>query len=421
MPSVKELQEKVLAHLDDQEIVAFHQAVVRIPSVSGNEKEYAEFLCEKMGEFGFDDRELYDARPDRPNVWGRIKGTGGGPSLMLENHLDTVPVEGWEEKWKGTPQESPFSGAIVEGEIWGRGSIDNKAGMTSGMMLMKALKEAGAQLKGDVILSGTIDEEGCAPDSNAWGVKALVQAYNAGTVPKADFAIHPDCSNGLHIYISQHAAVLMKVTIQGKEGYCGTPWLGESAITKALRFLKRLEEYGNKMWEEKFDPIQGRPNNLVYWLQGGNPTRLAVPDECTIGLLMWGVREDTPKRMYQDVESILRYMAITEGVEFEAQITHPGDTGYGYSSVGVSEDHPFVKMLARNLERVSGKRDMVTGAPYCGETPWFFKDMGVPSVYFGPGELGLCHTLEERCSIEELVQQAKILALTAVEYCSGQS
>jgi acetylornithine deacetylase/succinyl-diaminopimelate desuccinylase-like protein len=420
MGSVKELQDKVLSHLDDDEIVAFHQASVRIPSVTGNEKQYAEFLYAKMEEFGFDDREVYEARgPERPNAWGRVKGSGGGRSLLLENHTDTVPVAGWEERWEGTPQENPFSAEIVNGELWGRGSLDNKAGMTASMMVMKALKEAGVVLKGDVILSGTIDEEGASSDSNNWGMRALAEAYLAGRMPKADFCIWTDCTDGMHVYISQYSLVLLEVTIRGKMGYCGTPWVGVNAITKTMRFLERLEEYGNKRWEEKFDPLQGHPTNLVFMVQAGSPGYFVVPDECTVGFLLWGVPGDEPKRMYQDVESILRKIALDEGLEWETKIVYGGDTGYGMNSVGISEDEPMVGILAKSLEQVTGKTNMVTGAPYIGETPWIIWDMNIPTVYFGPGVLACNHTLEERCRVEELLQFTKILALSVVEYCSG--
>jgi acetylornithine deacetylase len=420
MASVKELQDKVLAELDDDEIVAFHRASVRIPSVTGNEKQYAEFLYGKMEEFGFDDRGMYDARgPDRPNIWGLVRGSGGGPSLLLENHTDTVPVEGWEKKWKGTPQENPFSGEIVEGEIWGRGSLDNKAGMTSSMMVMKALKKSGVTLKGDVVLSGTIDEEGASDDSSVWGMKAMAKEYNAGKVPRADFSFWTDCSDGLHIYVSQYALCVLEIKIKGETAYPGTPWLGTNAITKAQRFLELLDEYADQQWKEKYDPLQGRPNNVVMYINGGHPTQLAVPEECTIVFLRWGIPGDEPQRMYRDVESILRYLAMSEGLDFEIKVRYPGDTGYGYSSVGVPEDHPAVKMLAKSLEIVTGKKDMVTGAPYVGETPWMISGMDLPTLYFGPGPLGWCHTLEERCPIGELLQHAKVLALSVVEYCSG--
>lgn len=418
MTDIRELQESVLNHLSDDEIVAFHQASVRIPSMTGAEKEYAEFLYEQMSQFGFDDRVLYSARPDRPNLWGRVRGTGSGHSLMLENHSDTQLVDGWEEKWKGTPQENPFSGAVVDGAIWGRGSLDNKAGMTACFMVAKAIKESGLTLSGDVTLSATVDEEGASNDSNNWGIKALAEAYTSGRIPKADFCIWTDCSNGMHIYTSQFALTVLEVKIRGKSAYCGMPWLGTNAITKAQHFLNRVEEYSKKIWDEKFDPGQWHPVNFAYMIQAGAPLRFVVTDECTVSLIMWGVPGDEPMRMYQDVESILREMGMAEGLEWDTKIVYQGDTGYGMSSVGVSPEEPIVSILAKNLEQVTGKTKMVTGAPYIGETPWIINDMGLPTVYFGPGPLNWCHVLEERCPIDELLQFTKTLALSVVEYCS---
>jgi len=414
---VEDVKQEIVECLDNENIVQFHQESVRIQSISGNEKEYAEFLYNKMEEFSFNDKEFYEVRPQRPNIWGRIKGIGNGRNLLLVNHTDTVPVEGWQARWEGKIQENPFSGEIVNGELWGRGSVDNKAGMTSSIMAMKALKKIGVKLRGDVIFSAHIDEEGCADDSAAWGIKGLTEAYKSGKIPKADFCVWSDCSDNLHIYYSQLAMVALEINISGKAAYPGTPWLGTSAITKAQRVLNNLEEYSEEMWNKKFNIIQGHPRNVVYSMCGGEPNTFSVPEKCSIRYMMWGIKGDEPRTMFHDVESILRKIAIKEGLEAEIKVLYPGDTGYGYSSAEISEDEPMIKILADNLKKVTEKENMVTGAPYVGESSWIIKDMKVPTVYFGPGKLELCHTLEERIKIEELVQHAKILALSIVDYC----
>jgi len=109
-------------------------------------------IARKMREFGFDKYESYEFAPNRLNSWGMLKGTGGGCSLLLQAHVDTVGIEGWKERWKGTLKEDPFSGALIDGEIWGRGSIDCKAGMAASLIACKALKEAGVLSLAPLIL-----------------------------------------------------------------------------------------------------------------------------------------------------------------------------------------------------------------------------------------------------------------------------
>jgi acetylornithine deacetylase/succinyl-diaminopimelate desuccinylase-like protein len=179
--------------------------------------------------------------------------------------------------------------AIRTSIVWCRGSLDNKAGMTSAIMVARALKKSGVQLKGGFIMSGNIDEEDAPDDSNLQGMKAKAKEYNAGKIPKAAFCFWTDCSDGLHIYVSQYALCVLEVRIKGKTTHPGTPRDGINAITKAQRFLTLLEEYGDEQWENKFDPLQGRPNNVVTYIKGGHLTQLAVPEECGVAFLRRGV------------------------------------------------------------------------------------------------------------------------------------
>jgi acetylornithine deacetylase/succinyl-diaminopimelate desuccinylase-like protein len=82
---------------------------LKTPSVGGDEKEYARFILEKIEEFEFDKSEIYEFASNRSNVWGVLKGSGGGHKLLLQGLTDTVGVEGWSERLKGTERENPFS------------------------------------------------------------------------------------------------------------------------------------------------------------------------------------------------------------------------------------------------------------------------------------------------------------------------
>jgi len=415
--NIAEKKRQVLKYINSENIINLHQESVRIQSITGSEKDYAEFLLKKINEIGLDDSGTYDIRPKRPNIWGVLKGNGGGKNLLLVNHTDTVPVVGWEEKWKNTPQENPFSGEIIDEELWGRGSIDNKAGMTSSLIAMKAIKDAGIKLRGDIIFSAHVDEEGCSEDSCSWGIKGLAEAYNAEKIPKADFCIWSDCSDGMHIYFTQLSMVALEINIYGKSAYPGTPWLGVNAITKAQRVLEYLEKYSEETWIKKFNKMQGHPRNVAYSIKGGDSNLLSVPDNCSIRYIMWGIMGDEPEDMYKEVESILQKTAILEGLDFKITILYPGNTGYGYSSEGISLNEPMLEILSNNLEEITGMTNMIASAPYVGETSWIIKDMKIPAVYFGPGKLELCHTLDERINIEELLQHTKVLALSIIDYC----
>jgi acetylornithine deacetylase/succinyl-diaminopimelate desuccinylase-like protein len=96
---------------------------------------------------------IIESAPGRGNLYARLRGNGSKRAIVLMHHMDVVPVEA--KLW----QEPPFSGAVKDGVIWGRGSLDNKGGGVMELMTLLALRRQGATLKGDVIFLGTADEE----------------------------------------------------------------------------------------------------------------------------------------------------------------------------------------------------------------------------------------------------------------------
>ena len=81
--------------------------------------------------------------PGRPNVWGERKGAGGGKRLLFIGHTDTVHVDGWRERWAGTDARDPFGAPIIDGQVWGRGAGDLKAGICASLAALALLDKAG--------------------------------------------------------------------------------------------------------------------------------------------------------------------------------------------------------------------------------------------------------------------------------------
>ena len=119
-----------------------------VPGAPG-EREIGEFIAESMRGAGLS-VEVFEPEPGRPSVVGRVAGTGGGRSLMLNAHCDTVDVAGMAE---------PFSGEIRDGKLYGRGSYDMKGSLAACMAAAKALADCGIQLRGDVVVAAVADEE----------------------------------------------------------------------------------------------------------------------------------------------------------------------------------------------------------------------------------------------------------------------
>src|SRR5439155_9965128 len=113
------------------------------------EREIAGFIAESLRAAGLE-TEIFEPAPGRMPALGRLAGAGGGPSLMLNAHSDTVDIAGMAE---------PFSGAIRDGKVYGRGSYDMKGSLAAGMAAAKALVDSGTRLRGDLLVAAVADEE----------------------------------------------------------------------------------------------------------------------------------------------------------------------------------------------------------------------------------------------------------------------
>ena len=162
------IDQAIAEHSDDA--LKLLQELVRIPSLEGAEKPCMDVLERELRGMNLDvdrwipDDEELAAHPayvptgwsyaERPNVVGIYRGAGGGKSLKLNGHVDVVPI-GPPELW----QYGPWSGAFVDGKVYGRGSADMKGGVVSNVLTARALQTAGIKLAGDLIIDCVVDEE----------------------------------------------------------------------------------------------------------------------------------------------------------------------------------------------------------------------------------------------------------------------
>ena len=104
------------------------QKAISIPSVTWDEVNFAGWLKEELATLKIEASSAEFAE-GRPNVWDLRQGRSGADTLLLIGHTDTVHTRGWKERWAGSERESPFSGALADGAVWGRGASDLKAGI----------------------------------------------------------------------------------------------------------------------------------------------------------------------------------------------------------------------------------------------------------------------------------------------------
>jgi acetylornithine deacetylase/succinyl-diaminopimelate desuccinylase-like protein len=382
---------------------------VQTPSITGNEASFADLLHAELLQTGVDEIVKRDFLPGRPNVWGWRKSAAQGPRILLIGHTDTVHVRGWTERWKGTERENPFGGAAVDGELWGRGAADLKAGLCTTIMALRVLDRAKLPLSGDVVFAFVGDEESGEPDSGvSAGMKAFASAIEAGEVPRPDLAIYVEPTE-IQIYTAQIGFFIAEVTLTGRSAYFGTPELGVDALRAAHLVLQGLWDHSRAIETSGEHPLLHRSFLLVTEIKAGG--YIAVPGDCRIMLIRTlrpGENLDEARlAMEAVIENTLKETGVSYKIRYPAGRDHPvGGTPYE-----TNPNNPEIQRLSACLKTFAPDRGSIAGAPYWSEAPFLGTRLGIPTVYCAPGDIRICHTLEERVPIEEY--RLAILAFAA--------
>lgn len=227
-----------------EEATALLQALLRVNTVNppGDEIGAAEVLREYFARNGIE-TTYYARDPDRPNVVARLEG-GDGPSLMFLSHTDTVladPAE-WER--------DPWSGDLVDGEVWGRGALDMKDQAAASAVAFASLVREGFRPSGDLLFVSVADEEvGGVGGHEGYGLGWLVGAHPEDV--RCDYAINEGGGErlvlgGSPVYMCATAEKMsapFKVTVRGRAGHASMPGIADNALVKAARYLEALGAY----------------------------------------------------------------------------------------------------------------------------------------------------------------------------------
>jgi acetylornithine deacetylase len=409
------LHARIRAQLDREGAVALLRRAVGVRSVTGEEAAFAAMVGEELRAVGADGVHVEEFLPGRANAWGVRRGTGGGRSLMLLGHLDTVHVRGWEEHWAGTERESPFAAPIVDGEIWGRGVGDLKAGICANLMALKVLDRCGLKPRGDVVCVYVGDEESGEPHSGvSAGIKAIVPKVQAGAIPRADFAIYVEPTQ-LNIYTAQMGFLIADIKVTGKSAYFGVPELGVDALRATHAVLSALWTHNAELEAQSAHPLVGRPFLLVTTIGGGG--YIAVPGECRLSLIRKLRPGDDLDEARDALEAAVRGAPVDPQIKIDIAYTAARDHAVGGTPCELDPGLDAVASLRRAVETAMPGRGEIQGAPYWSEAPFTANQLGIPTVYCAPGDITNCHTFEERVSVEEYLAAIEAYALFIADFC----
>src|SRR5699024_9115161 len=205
------------------------------------------------------DVEFQEVDSERYNVFARLKGKGGGKSLILNTHMDVVPPgDGWSS--------DPFKLSRKDDNLYGRGVMDAKGPLAAMMAAIEAIADSNLEIRGDIVLIVVVDEE-----------VASLGARNLPRDLQGDFAIIGEATNG-NLAIAHRGSLRPVLVSEGISAHSSTPNLGRNAINIMCKALIRLEEYSNQ-YLQKEHYLAGSPTLSATIIQGGNKESM-VPDRC---------------------------------------------------------------------------------------------------------------------------------------------
>ena len=369
------------------ELAGLTSKLVAIDSVNpslvaggAGETEIARFVADWFERAGLD-VEVLEPTPGRPSVVAVARGSGGGRSLLLNAHLDTVGTAG---------MEAPFSGRVEGGRLYGRGALDMKGSLAA---IMLAGREAvGLGLRGDVLVAAVADEE-----AGSVGTEAVLARY------RADAAIVAE-PTWLELAVAHRGFVGFEVTVAGRAAHGSRPERGVDAIVRMGRVLVGLQELDRRLQSAPAHPLLGTGSAHASVIEGGQELS-SYPERC----ILLAERRTLPGETVADVERELAEILAEAGrddSDFRADLRVP----FARDAYEIALDDPFVELVRRH----AGEPNIV-GMPFWADSG-LIAAAGIPTVLFGPGGEGL-HETEEWVELADLERCLALYLAVAGEIC----
>lgn len=428
-------QAEVLRWIEEhkEEVISFLQELIRIPSVNpwfqaepgpSHEDEVQAVIAERLRALGAeveqwepdaDELAEYEGRPGyyagrrfegRPNQAARLRGVGGGRSLLLTGHVDVVPPgSGWTV--------DPFGGERRDGRIYGRGAVDMKGGVAAMVMAVEAVVRSGLRPRGDILVGTVVDEE-----AGGMGTLAFVaRGY------RADACILTESTN-MKIAPLCRGILWGKFIVPGRSGHIELPqgdWReggAVDAIARARLLLDQLD-WLNRDWAlRKRHPLLPLPCQVyIAELHAGEyPTAFANRAELIFNAQYLPAERDElglGSRVKREIESF-----VQQAVQSDAWLReHPPEIQWLLDAdcAETPADHPFVQLCVDNLQAL-GRPPVLEGVSAHTDMGWFV-NVGIPTINFGPGQARVAHQNDEHVPEEDLIDATKLIASVILDWC----
>ncbi|MFH1810828.1 MAG: YgeY family selenium metabolism-linked hydrolase [Pseudomonadota bacterium] len=370
--------------------------LVQIKSLSCQEKDVQAELARQMRDVGFDEVRI----DGLGNVIGRV---GQGKRILaFDGHMDTVDV-GNRANW----ERDPFSGAIEDGWVHGRGTVDQEGGPAAFVTTGRVLKELGLDRDLSVYFVGSVMEEDC--DGLCW--KYIVEEEGL----KPDLVVSTEPTR-CQIYRGHRGRMEIRVHFSGVSSHGSAPERGKNAIYMASRACLEIEKLNERLAHDDF---LGKGSVTVSEIVSGSPSLCAVADSARIHLdrrLTWGETKDSA---VAEIQAIVKDLPATVEVLQYEETAYTGRR-YGmekyYPTWKLEQDHPAVQAAVGAYLELFGEPPVVD--------KWTFSTNGVtirgvydiPCIGFGPGNEVLAHAPNEKVAIADLVKASAFYAGLAYRF-----
>ena len=420
-PSIDE----IVGRIDKDELVRLILDICNIDSAGPIEAPVARYVGDWLNAEGFNVRNV-GLLADRFNVLARLPGSGGGYSLILNSHMDTAvrASDAWTHK---DPHDDIHHKAWREGEeLVGEGVVNDKGPMAAFLIAAKAIKRAGVQLKGDLLLSAVVAETSHEPSDDPPGTLVETQDLGARFLAThggvADYALVAE-GTGFSIVTVEAGMAWYKITWISNQPSFYTPYLPDrttmaespNMIVRAAAGVSALEDWA-AAYQRKYTRKLGGgvviPKAQIGAVRAGDSTAVMMtPQICSLYLCAFIVPGQDPLSLKVEIEAALSAAGVPAS-EVELYLFRPG-------------------YEARNAERIIDAVRRAHVATFGSAPPppnpatcsmWrdinSFNEVGIPAITYGPRSER--HSYRKAITIEAMVQAACVYARTMIDICSQE-
>lgn len=379
--------------IDSEWLASQTLSLVETPSVTMDEAAVCVQFESLMSEIGLK-VDVREVTPGRNNLYARIPGSGEGPALLFNGHLDTIPVGDCIEPGR-------------EGDtITGRGATDMKGGMVAMLGMARALLETGTKLKGDLWLTSVVGHE--EPVAEKDGPKALIEDLNSGRVAGDRICI---VEGRDALWVMSMGSMVWTIRLTSSVGGTHTQYVPfkDNPIRYVGDLIQRIREHQEEMDRGDVHPLAGADRMDVGIVNAGDYfNRTPVFGELT-GTRRWAPGR-TAHSCLGELDILAREVVGGSGLEVEVTMVHerePFETPL---------DDPAVAAFARAHTEVTGQEVDYVGLRIVGDANLYVHGTGIPTFYYGPSN-ETAHSDNETVSAERVASAAKVYVEGAMRYC----